>query len=632
MLQVTGAFNVPLRPLYTRRFPLAQYGGVGDGKTSNTQAFKRAFAAASAGGGGTVSVSDGHFLTGPIELRSRTYLSIEPDAMLLGATECAEYAGHPPYIVSCHDANETGVVGGGVIDGRAFPNLAQRYNLTIGRPNPSAAPVGCRASLVNFDHCSRVLVRDVTLQNSGDWTSHYAACTNVLLDNVTVLGDPRRLNSNGVDPHSTLNMTINNSWIDVADNGMFTKSRSTNSSGLRDLLVANTVAHSRSSAFKIGNETRISMEGIRFVNFTLLDSSRGLDIQHRHDEALRIPRLLAGPCLRCFNFSVAWKSGGVHSTLPMANFSVRKVEYLHYPPDGRTYAYADVVGFDNPYYPVSYSSEVGAFSSADGFTDWRYHGIVLTRGPAGAWDGGGVASPGAAIAGDGATVLLGYTAERSSDGGKNRGIGVASAPHPLGPFRKRQDPVASPQGLCGGSGRCDDVIMQARPGGTVHLYHSVKGSDVVPGGDSIYHTATTDAGQNWSASTMVLQRRRGPEPAGLMETIAGKFFPSLGGGRGAMVLVTDGGNGDSLTSFISTHMDGGFEPAIPAELAAHPPLHDHPKGTLPPPGDWAAGSQVAFVPDAAGHVVSVSYSLWTNETVAGRAHGYTHMLYHLQLT
>ena len=48
------------------------------------------------------------------------------------------------------------------------------------------------------------------------------------------------------------------------------------------------------------------------------------------------------------------------------------------------------------------------------------------------------------------------------------GIGISSAPHPLGPFTKHTQPVASPTGMCGGSGRCDDVIMQSRPDG-VHL-------------------------------------------------------------------------------------------------------------------------------------------------------------------
>ena len=199
-----------------------------------------------------------------------------------------------------------------------------------------------------------------------------------------------------------------------------------------------------------------------------------------------------------------------------------------YPADGVTYAFADIVNYSDPYYPGSYSSEIGVFSSADGKTGWQYHGSVVPRGPAGSWDGGGVASPGAAAAADG-TVIVGYAAEKSPSGGINRGIGIARAPHPLGPYTKDPVPVASPDGVCGGSGRCDDVIMQSR-GGAVHLYHSVKGSNVPPG-NGIRHLVSTDGGHSWLNSTLVLSEKLQPghNP---MESIAGKYFPRGCGGAG----------------------------------------------------------------------------------------------------
>jgi hypothetical protein len=164
-----------------------------------------------------------------------------------------------------------------------------------------------------------------------------------------------------------------------------------------------------------------------------------------------------------FKFEVDWSSGGVETTLPIGgNFSVCKLEAVFYPPDGKTYAYVDVVNFSDYYYPASYSSEVGVFSSRDGYSGWIYHGIVIPRGKNGSWDGGGIASPGAAVTDDG-SVVVGYAAEKSPSGGANRGIGIAIAPHPLGPFTKQATPLASPTGVCNGTGRCDDVIMQSWP-------------------------------------------------------------------------------------------------------------------------------------------------------------------------
>lgn len=163
---------------------------------------------------------------------------------------------------------------------------------------------------------------------------------------------------------------------------------------------------------------------------------------------------------------------------------------------------------------LAVSSEVGVFSSPNGKTQWKYHGIVVPRGQPGGWDAGGVASPGAAVSAEG-TVLVGYAAESQTNGGTARAIGFASANHPLGPFTKHDaTPVASLAGkgssptwcvnkrttdstTClnaecasyaqpghncsdprGCGSMCDDVIMQSRPGGEIHIYYSTKSYQV----------------------------------------------------------------------------------------------------------------------------------------------------------
>ena len=53
------------------------------------------------------------------------------------------------------------------------------------------------------------------------------------------------------------------------------------------------------------------------------------------------------PCVGadCFTFTADWASGSAATTLTTGNFSVRKTEFMYYPPDGRTYAYCDIVNF-----------------------------------------------------------------------------------------------------------------------------------------------------------------------------------------------------------------------------------------------------------------------------------------------
>ena len=280
------------------------------------------------------------------------------------------------------------------------------------------------------------------------------------------------------------------------------------------------------------------------------------------------------------------------------------------------------------------------FSSPDGRTGWAYHGIVVPRSAPGAWDGGGIASPGAAVAADG-SVIVGHAGENSPGGGINRGIGVAVASHPLGPFVKESTPIASPKTICGGKGRCDDVIMQSRPDG-VHIYHSVKGG-CTPPGCGIRHRVSTDNGRSWSNSTLVLSAtlQPGHEPA---ESIAGKWFPEMCGGKGGMVIITDGCAGvGCLHAYISktpgdmTNFVAATQPGLgPAE---HPLFG--PPGSITK-GDWASDAgQIGFIPDAADNVVGVTYSLWNGDRF--RAHreyhgrfamtgGYTHTVYRLNVS
>lgn len=243
------------------------------------------------------------------------------------------------------------------------------------------------------------------------------------------------------------------------------------------------------------------------------------------------------------------------------------------------------------------------------------------------------------MAADG-TVLVGFAAEKSPSGGVDRTIGLATAPHPLGPYTKMAAPVAT-AAECKGYGppanapckdprgcasMCDDVVLQSRPGGEIHLYYSTKTYQV---GLGIHHRVSRDSGKSWSDSNVVLSMNASvtPTPGGgaPVETIAGKFFPELLGGKGAMVLITDGGPGWCLHAYVSA-VGGGMEEFIAAEqpcLATHPASG----GGV---GDWAE-IQIAFVPAANGSVTSVGYTLWDAAVAKNGGHGYTMTVYDLKL-
>ena len=64
---------------------VTDFGGVGDGVTLNTEAFKKAIAKLDKQGGGHLTVPAGIWLTGPISFKSRIDLHVDPSQQFLDA-------------------------------------------------------------------------------------------------------------------------------------------------------------------------------------------------------------------------------------------------------------------------------------------------------------------------------------------------------------------------------------------------------------------------------------------------------------------------------------------------------------------------------------------------------------------
>jgi len=89
-----------------RAFNLADFGGIGDGRTMNTDAFKRAIAAVEKVGGGRLVVPKGVFRTAPFALCSRLDLHLDAGAVIK-APETFEELGlpHPSTFKTQAEAN-----------------------------------------------------------------------------------------------------------------------------------------------------------------------------------------------------------------------------------------------------------------------------------------------------------------------------------------------------------------------------------------------------------------------------------------------------------------------------------------------------------------------------------------------
>ncbi len=91
--------------------------------------------------------------------------------------------------------------------------------------------------------------------------------------------------TDGIDPDSSVNVTIQNSSIDVGDDGICFKSTA-GYGPLQNILVKDCIVRSRSSAIKFGSGTEEHMTNITVDNVFIWDSNRGIGIQHRDNGSI----------------------------------------------------------------------------------------------------------------------------------------------------------------------------------------------------------------------------------------------------------------------------------------------------------------------------------------------------------
>ena len=289
-LSVAGCAPVPATSNQSGRsqddvLVATNFGAVGDGVTLNTAALQRAIDACSAGGGGTLAIPAGRFVTGTIQIRNGVTLRLATDAALLGSTNAADYRNIDPFtdgtgaargfaLITAVDAERVGIEGG-VIDGRgADLRAAQGQSFAV------------RPFLIRWVRCKDVAVRDVQLRNGGAWTMHFFQSTNAIAERVTIRsrGLP---NNDGIDIDSSQDVRVSNCDIDTGDDAICLKT--TSALPCRKITVTGCQLASRCAAIKLGTESLGDFENIHVSLCKVHDTHLGgikllsVDGAHLHD-------------------------------------------------------------------------------------------------------------------------------------------------------------------------------------------------------------------------------------------------------------------------------------------------------------------------------------------------------------
>ena len=255
-----------------RDYVITDYGAVSDTTVLSTDALQQCIDRCSAAGGGRVVVPAGQYKTGTIVLKSNVHLHLELGATLYGSTDLRDYRRMKSSYVSLRthtetiqlvfaDSVENVVIDGyGTIDGqgRVFPKLSWNDE-GITRPH-----------LLRFIQSRDIVVRDITLRNSGCWMQHYLACDRVRISGIKVF-NRNNYNNDALDLDGCHDVLVTDVTADSDDDGITLKSTSPRL--CENVTIANCIVSSHCNAVKLGTETNGGFRNITIRGIVVKPSS-----------------------------------------------------------------------------------------------------------------------------------------------------------------------------------------------------------------------------------------------------------------------------------------------------------------------------------------------------------------------
>jgi polygalacturonase len=222
-------------------FNVRDYGGKGDGVTSNTAAIQQTIDAA-ARQAGTVVFPAGTYLTGAIFVKSGVTLKLDKGVTLLGSHNIDDYpmmptriAGiemrWPAALVNVYQQARASIIGEGTIDGdgKAFWDSywALRKDYEPRGLRWAADYDARRPRLVQvFDSSAVKIGGGLLLRRSGFWTVHVCYSEDVTVDGVTINNNEEGHgpSTDGIDIDSSRKVLVANADIAVNDDALVLKS------------------------------------------------------------------------------------------------------------------------------------------------------------------------------------------------------------------------------------------------------------------------------------------------------------------------------------------------------------------------------------------------------------------------
>jgi len=269
------------------------------GARAETADLQRRIDAASAAGGGRVTVAPGVHRIKPIQLKSGVELHLAAGARLLGSDDCADYPdiplrhaesticprGRSSALVWADEAHDIALTGPGVLDGNGAAFLRSANETEAAWGFAFVRKYGTKSSpprMCLFTGCRGVRVEGLQVTGlPGGWAFWVHDCDDVLFDRVKIEADVQCANNDGIHVNCSRDVTVRNCDITTGDDAVIVRA---NSRSLKEnkvcerVVVSNCTLRSWSCGVRIGWCNDGVIRNCRFENLKMRDTTFGVGI------------------------------------------------------------------------------------------------------------------------------------------------------------------------------------------------------------------------------------------------------------------------------------------------------------------------------------------------------------------